>query len=252
MTAPDIPVWLTEERLASMIDLTLLKATAVPADIEALCARARARGFGAACVNGCHVPLAARLLGGSPVRVACVVGFPLGAAAAAAKAAEAAEAVRAGAGELDMVANVGYILAGDDEAVRADVAAVVQAAGAAAAAAGRPAPLVKVILECCYLDDEGKVRGARAAAAVGAAYVKTSTGFGPGGATASDVALLKRAAGPRVKVKAAGGIRDLADALAMIAAGADRLGCSAGEAILDELSRALGQPRAPGQPQPRR
>jgi deoxyribose-phosphate aldolase len=211
-------VSIDDRALARMIDHTLLKPEAVPAQIERLCEEALEYGFAAVCVNGAWVPLAARLVSGSEVAVAAVVGFPLGAGTSAAKAFEARDAVAGEAAEVDMVINVGALKAGDEPLVEADIRAVVAAVGA-----GVP---VKVILETALLKDGEKVRGCELAVAAGAAFVKTSTGFGPGGATVEDVALLRRAAGPDVGVKAAGGIRTRLQAEGMIAAGANRLGTS--------------------------
>jgi deoxyribose-phosphate aldolase len=210
-----------------MIDHTLLKATATRADIEALCREAVVHGFWSVCVAGAWVAKARATLAGTPVKVCAVVGFPLGNAASAAKLAEAEAAVRDGADEIDMVINIGAAKAGDFATVAADVRAVVAACG------GRP---VKTILETCYLTDDEKVAAAKAAVAAGAAFVKTSTGFGSGGATVADVALLRSAVGPVIGVKASGGIRDLATAAAMVGAGATRLGTSSGVSLMAELA----------------
>lgn len=217
--------------LARLIDHTLLKATATPDDIRRLCQEAVEHRFAAVCINPSWVALA-REAGGEAVAVCTVIGFPLGAATPATKAAEAAEAVSRGADEVDMVINIGALKGGLEDLVRDEIGAVVQAVRGAGQ--GRPA-LVKVIIETCYLTDEEKTRACRLAVAAGAGFVKTSTGFGTGGATAADVALMRRAVGPDVGVKASGGIRNLADALAMIEAGATRIGTSAGVAIIREL-----------------
>ncbi|WP_457631387.1 deoxyribose-phosphate aldolase [Oceanithermus sp.] len=209
--------------LAKYIDHTLLKPTATPADIEKLCREADEHYFYAVCVNPAFVPVARKALGPSPVRVAAVVGFPLGASAPQVKAAEAALAVAQGADELDMVIPIGLALAGDWEAVAADVRAVRQAA---------PGAVLKVILETGYLSEEQIKKAAAAALEGGADYLKTSTGFGPRGATIADVRLLVEAAGGRAKVKAAGGIRTREDAWKMIEAGASRLGTSSGVALV--------------------
>lgn len=209
--------------LAARIEHTLLKPQAQPADVDRLCDEAVAYGFAGVCVMPYYVPRAAARLAGRGVRVVTVVGFPLGAHRTSVKAAEARDAVAAGADELDMVLQVGALKAGDDAAVEEDIAAVV------AAAAGRP---VKVILETALLTDEEIVRGCRIAERAGARYVKTSTGFGPGGATAEHVALMRRTVGSRMGVKAAGGIRTAADAWRMLRAGADRIGTSNGVAIV--------------------
>lgn len=211
------------QELNRYIDHTLLKADATPAQIQTLCAEALEYHFASVCVNTCYAPLCAPLLDSSDVALCCVVGFPLGAMLPAAKAAETRLAVAAGAQEIDMVINVGMAKAGDWDYVQNDIAAVVEAAASAH---------VKVILECCLLTDAEKERACAAAKAAGAAFVKTSTGFSTGGATIADVALMRRAVGPDMGVKAAGGIRTRQDALAMIEAGANRLGASAGIAIV--------------------
>ena len=209
--------------LAGMIDHTLLKADATRAQVERLCDEAVEHGFASVCVNTCWVPLCAERLAQSDVRVCCVVGFPLGAMAPEPKAHEAARAVADGADEVDMVINVGWLKDGELDAVREDIAGVV------AAADGR---CVKVIIETCLLTDEEKVRACELAVEAGAAFVKTSTGFSTGGATVADVALMRRTVGDRCKVKASGGIHTAEEARAMVEAGADRLGCSAGVAIV--------------------
>lgn len=212
------------ERLAAAIDHTLLRPEATAADIRALAAEARAHGFAAACVNSAWVPLAAELLAGSGVRVAAVAGFPLGAMATAAKAAETRIAVAAGAAEIDMVISLGHAKAGDWRAVEDDIRAVVEAAGGAG---------VKAILETAALTPDETVRACESAKAAGAAFVKTSTGFHPaGGATVEAVRLMRATVGPAMGVKASGGIRTLAVALAMLEAGANRLGTSSGVALV--------------------
>ncbi len=218
--------------LARAIDHTLLKPEAGPEAIARLCEEARRWGFAAVCVNPVWVADAVRALEGTSVAVATVCGFPLGATTTAVKVAEAEEAARAGAAEIDMVLRIGHALAGLWDAVEADIAAVVEAA------AGHGAS-VKVILECGLLDDGTKAEAARRAVGAGAAFVKTSTGFLAGGATVHDVALLKRAVAGRARVKASGGIRNLGQARAMLAAGADRLGTSSGVAILEEARRTF-------------
>ena len=212
--------------LAKYIDHTLLKPDATEAQIEKLCAEAREYGFASVCVNSCYASLAARLLAGSDVAVCCVVGFPLGAATTAAKAFEAADAAQNGATEIDMVINVGAAKDGRWDDVEADIA------GVAAAIEGKA--LLKVIIETCLLTDAEKIEACRAAVRAGADFVKTSTGFSKAGATAADVALMRKTVGPDVGVKAAGGIRTYADAVRMIEAGASRIGASAGIAILAE------------------
>ena len=212
--------------LAKYIDHTLLKPDATEAQIEKLCAEAREYGFASVCVNSCYASLAARLLAGSDVAVCCVIGFPLGAATTAAKAFEAADAAQNGATEIDMVINVGAAKDGRWDYVEADIA------GVAAAIEGKA--LLKVIIETCLLTDGEKIEACRAAVRAGADFVKTSTGFSKAGATAADVALMRKTVGPEIGVKAAGGIRTCADAMAMIEAGASRIGASAGIAILAE------------------
>ena len=211
--------------LNALIDHTNLKQDATETDIETLCDEARAFGFATVCVNSCWTARAAELLGDSNVGITTVVGFPLGAMSTVGKVAETAAAVAAGATEIDMVINVGRLKAGDDGMVEQDIAAVVEAAGDAA---------VKVIIECCLLTDDEKVRACEAAVRAGAAFVKTSTGFSTGGATVEDVALMRKTVGDRCKVKAAGGIHTREEALAMVEAGADRLGTSSGIAIAQD------------------
>ena len=215
-----------KEVLAKYIDHTLLKPDATEAQIEKLCAEAVEYGFASVCVNSCYASLATRLLEGSDVAVCCVIGFPLGACTTAAKAFEAADAAKNGAKEIDMVINVGAAKDGLWDAVEADIAAVV------AAIEGRT--LLKVIIETCLLTDEEKVEACKAAVRAGADFVKTSTGFSKAGATVADVALMRETVGPEIGVKAAGGIRTYRDAVAMIEAGASRIGASAGIAILAE------------------
>ena len=212
-----------KKTIAAMIDHTLLKPEATPEQIETLCAAAAAYHFASVCVNPVYIPLAAKLLQGTGVKVCCVVGFPLGAITPEQKAAEAASCAAMGAEELDMVIHVGAAKAGDWALVQRDIEGVVKAA------AGRT---VKVILETCLLTDEEKRKACLAAKAAGAHFVKTSTGFSTGGATAADIALMRKTVGPEMGVKASGGIRDYATAMAMIEAGANRIGASAGIAIV--------------------
>ena len=209
--------------LNRMIDHTLLKANATRAQIEKLCDEALEYNFASVCVNTCWVPLAHEKLAGSEVNTCCVVGFPLGAMLTEAKAAETRLAVEAGADEVDMVINIGWLLDGEYDAVRDDIAAVVKAAD------GR---CVKVIIEACLLTDEQKVKACELSVEAGATFVKTSTGFSTGGATVADVALMRKTVGDRCLVKAAGGIHTADEARAMVEAGADRLGCSAGIQIM--------------------
>lgn len=214
--------------LAALIDHTLLRPDAVPSDFERLCADAAHYGLATVCVNSTHVGLCGRLLGASGVRVVATAGFPLGAASAIAKAAEAGQAVRDGASEIDMVCQIGDLKSGREQAFINDIRQVVDAAD------GR---LVKAILETCLLTDDEKRRGAAWVRQAGAAFVKTSTGFAAGGATEADVRLLRSEVGPDFGVKAAGGIRDSKMADRMIAAGANRLGTSAGVVIVTESEK---------------
>ena len=211
--------------LAKYIDHTLLKADATPEQIRKLCAEAEEYQFASVCVNSCYAKLAHDCLRGRGVAVCCVVGFPLGAMTPRAMAYEARCAAEDGATEIDMVIPVGALKAGDDETVRETIGAVVEAV------TGRA--IVKVIIEACLLTDDEKVRACQLAESVGAAFVKTSTGFSTGGATEHDVALMRASVSPAVQVKAAGGIRDRETALKMIAAGADRIGASAGIQIVN-------------------
>lgn len=205
------------------IDHTLLAADATKDKIKKLCDEAKEYKFASVCVNSCWVELSAELLKGSGVNVCTVVGFPLGAMATRAKAYEAKCAVEDGADEVDMVINIGALKDGDYKTVEDDIRAVKKACGD---------KLLKVIIECCLLTDEEKVKACELSEAAGADYVKTSTGFSNGGATAEDVALMRQTVGERLGVKAAGGIRDRTTAEKMIASGASRLGCSAGIAIV--------------------
>jgi deoxyribose-phosphate aldolase len=213
----------SSEPLAAYIDHTLLKPEATPAAIRRLCEEARLHGFKSVCVNSGYVALAASLLAETPVLVCSVVGFPLGAMATAAKAAEARGAIVDGAGEIDMVVPVGLVKAGEWASVAADIGAVLAACG--------EVPL-KVIFETCLLDDEEKRQLCRLCRELGVAFVKTSTGFGSGGATLADVRLMRASVGDSAGVKASGGVRDRETALAMIEAGATRLGTSSGVAIV--------------------
>jgi deoxyribose-phosphate aldolase len=222
------PLPQTASELAQMIDHTLLKADATPGQIDQLCAEARRYGFASVCVNPVHVQRCAEALRGSAVKVCTVIGFPLGANTSAVKVFEAVKAIQDGATELDMVINVGALKAGDLAQVRQDIRQVVEAARASAA-------LVKVIIEACLLTDEEKVTACQLAKQVGADYVKTSSGFSTGGATPEDVTLMRRTVGPEMGVKAAGGVRTLADAHRMIEAGASRLGASAGVKIMSGM-----------------
>jgi deoxyribose-phosphate aldolase len=209
--------------IAGMIDHTLLKAEATRDDVKKLCEEARKYKFASVCVNTHWVPFARELLRGSQVMVCCVVGFPLGAMTATAKAYEAREAVSQGAQEVDMVINIGALKSKDYETVFEDICRVVKAS--------HPAK-VKVILETGALTDEEKIIGTSLSKLAGAAFVKTSTGFGPGGATVEDISLMRRIVGGELGVKASGGVRTRDDAEKMARAGANRLGASASIAIV--------------------
>jgi deoxyribose-phosphate aldolase len=220
----------TDGRLAHMIDHTLLKPDATQDQIAQLCFEARKHGFASVCVNPAHVRLCAELLKGSGVPICTVIGFPLGATATDVKVFETQQSIRDGASELDMVINVGALKSRDYELVERDIASIARACHAGNA-------ILKVIIEAALLTDEEKVAACQLAKVAGADFVKTSTGFGPGGATAEDVALMRRVVGPSMGVKAAGGIRSHADAQKMIAAGASRIGASASVRILQEASK---------------
>ena len=218
------------QEIARLIDHTLLKPDASQDQIAQLCYEARTHEFASVCVNPTHVRLCAQLLKDSRAKVCTVVGFPLGATPATVKAYETQQAIRDGATEIDMVINIGALKSRDYRVVLEDIGAVVGAAHAGNA-------LVKVIIEAALLTDEEKIIASQLAKTAGAEFVKTSTGFGPGGATAHDVALMRRVVGPDIGVKAAGGVRSLADAQAMIAAGATRIGASAGIRIVKEANQ---------------
>ncbi len=211
--------------LNKYIDHTLLKPEATKEQITKLCEEARQYDFASVCVNTCYVPLAKQLLAGSDVEVCCVVGFPLGAMDTVSKAFEAKTAVENGAQEVDMVINIGALKDKDYDYVTKDIAAVVEAS--------KPA-IVKVIIEACLLTDEEKVEACKCSMNAKAEFVKTSTGFSTHGATPEDVSLMKKTVGNVCKVKAAGGVRSYNDAMKMIEAGADRLGCSAGIKVMEE------------------
>jgi deoxyribose-phosphate aldolase len=212
--------------LAQYIDHTLLKADATAKQIEQLCAEARAHHFFSVCVNGSHVARARYFLEDSDVKVACVAGFPLGAASTDAKRFETEAAVDDGAHEIDVVLNIGRLKDGDDKYIFRELCDVVEAAND---------HTVKVIIETCLLTHDEKIRACELIIESGAHFVKTSTGFSTSGATIEDVKLLRQTVGPKFGVKASGGIRDTATALAMIEAGATRLGTSNGVAIVSGL-----------------
>ena len=222
--------------IAALIDHTLLKPQATGADIRRLCQEARQYGFATVCVNPYWITLAASELAGSSVLVAAVVGFPLGANTAAIKVAETEDAVASGAREIDMVLNIGELCAGNLTAVAGGIGAVVAAAHARGA-------LVKVILETALLTDDQKIAACTLSKQAGADFVKTSTGFSTHGATVHDVALMRRAVGPEMGVKASGGIRTLEDLESMRAAGATRIGTSSGVQILEADCQDIVTPR---------
>ncbi len=210
--------------IAKLIDHTLLKPTATQAQIEHLCDEARQYGFCSVCVNPYWVRFAKKALQGTDVKVCTVIGFALGATTAAAKAFEAKEAIANGADEVDMVINLGALKSGNLAAVQADIQAVRDASRG---------HILKVIIETSQLTDEEKVTACQLAAKAGADFVKTSTGFNGGGATVQDVALMRKSIPPQMQVKASGGVRSRADADAMIAAGATRIGTSGGVQIVE-------------------
>jgi len=213
--------------IAGLIDHTLLKPEASRADIRKLCYEAVRFSFASVCINPWYVPLAAELVRGSPVKVCTVAGFPLGATLPQVKIYEAEEAIKLGAQEIDMVINIGALKSGQDDVVELDIRGVVEASH-------RGGAITKVILETALLTLEEKVRACVASKNAGADFVKTSTGFGPAGATAEDVALMRAVVGKDVGVKAAGGIRSLEDLKNMVSAGATRIGASASVRILEQ------------------
>ena len=213
------------QQIAGMIDHTLLKANATQAEIEKLAEEAIEHSFASVCVNPTWVKIAAQLLADSPnVKVCTVIGFPLGAATSETKAFETKNAIENGATEVDMVINIGALKDKQDSLVEQDIRAVIEAAKGKA--------LTKVIIETCLLTEEEKVRACRLAVKAGADFVKTSTGFSIGGATVEDIQLMRKTVGPDIGVKASGGVRSREDALAMIEAGATRIGASSGVAIV--------------------
>jgi deoxyribose-phosphate aldolase len=215
----------TGPQIVALIDHSLLKAHTSRDDVLRACAEARKYRFASLCVNPCWVPLCVAELEGSGIPVCTVVGFPLGASTAEAKVSEARLAVSQGAGEIDVVINIGLAKSGDWKALAEDLQRVAEAA--------KPA-LVKAVIETCYLDQGEKVLACRAAVAAGADFVMTSTGFGTGGATVEDILLIRQTVGSALQVKASGGIRTRAEAITMLEAGATRIGASAGVAIAAE------------------
>lgn len=214
--------------VAKMIDHTLLKADAAKEQIINLCTEAKEYNFASVCVNPAWVKLSSELLNGTDVKVCTVIGFPLGASTPETKGFETKNAIENGATEVDMVINIGALKGGDHELVEKDIRAVVDAAKGKA--------LTKVIIETCLLSDEEKVRACELSVKAGADYVKTSTGFSTGGATAEDIALMRKTVGPNIGVKASGGVRSAEDAQKMIQAGATRIGASSGAAIVNGLT----------------
>ena len=214
-----------KKKLAKMMDHTILKATATPEQVKKICEEALQINAASVCVNPTNVSLVKEMLSGSDVKVCTVIGFPLGANTSETKAFETRDAIAKGAEEVDMVINVGALLGGDTQTVYEDIKAVVDAAAGT---------LVKVIIETCYLNDEQKKLACELSMKAGAQFVKTSTGFGTAGANPHDVALMRETVGDKMQVKASGGIRNYPDAIAVVEAGADRLGVSASIAILEE------------------
>ncbi|MGY6212375.1 deoxyribose-phosphate aldolase [Cytobacillus firmus] len=214
--------------VAKMIDHTLLKADATKDQIEKICAEAKEYNFASVCVNPTWVKLSSDLLNGTEVKVCTVIGFPLGASTPETKAFETKNAIENGATEVDMVINIGALKGGDNELVERDIRAVVDAAKGKA--------LTKVIIETCLLTEEEKIRACELSVKAGADFVKTSTGFSTGGATAEDIALMRKTVGPDLGVKASGGVRSAEDAQKMIEAGATRIGASSGAAIVKGLT----------------
>jgi deoxyribose-phosphate aldolase len=219
--------------IAALIDHTILKPEATRTDIERLCKEALLSQFASVCVNPVFLPFASAMLHGSMVKACAVVGFPLGANLTSTKVAETQVSIRDGASEIDMVIHIGALKIAADDAVAADIRAVSEAAHNAGA-------ICKVIIETCLLNQEEKQRACRIAVAAGADFVKTSTGFGAAGATAEDVALMRRIVGPDIGVKASGGIRTLDDLLRMVTAGATRIGSSSGVKIVEEARHRFG------------
>lgn len=213
------------DNIASVIDHTLLKPETTEEMIIKLCKEAEEYGFYSVCVNPNYVSLASEMLGDSDVKIATVVGFPLGANTKEVKAYETRKAIEDGAHEIDMVINIGALKSKDFSKVKEDIEAVVDAAGKEA--------IVKVIIETCLLTDEEKVKACELAMEAGAHFVKTSTGFSTGGATVEDVKLMKSVVGDKMEIKASGGIRDYQKAMAMIEAGASRIGASASVHIVE-------------------
>src|SRR6185437_8448156 len=221
---------MTADKIASLIGHTLLKPEATAEQIHNLCKEARQFKFASVCVNPWYVALAVKLMRGSGIRICTVAGFPLGATSTPAKVFEARQGIRDGAREIDMVMNVGALKSGDHRAVQAEIRAVADTCHRAKA-------ICKVILENVLLADVEKIRACKLAKKAGADYVKTSTGFNTAGATAADVALMRATVGPKMGVKASGGIRSYEDLMKMVEAGATRIGTSSGVKIMEEAAR---------------
>jgi len=218
----------TKRQLERMIDSTNLRPDATTEDIKKLCRDAKKYNFASVCVNPCFVSLAADLLISVEVKVCCAIGFPLGAATPESKVFEAKDAVRNGADEIDMVINIGALKDKKYEIVKKEIKDIVDVVGKV---------VVKVIIETCYLTDEEKIKACLIAKEAGAHFVKTSTGFGPKGATAEDVALMRKTVGPNMGIKASGGIRTVDDAVKMINAGANRIGTSRAVEIVEGIEQ---------------
>ena len=237
-TGPSSPAWTPpKEGIAGLIDHTLLRQDAVELEVVRLCAEARRHAFRAVCVHPCRVAAAARELSGAPTTVCTVIGFPHGAQTTPIKCMEAEQVLKLGAGELDMVIDLGALKSGSLDSVYTEIRSVAELAHQAGAE-------LKVILEMACLNESHKIQGAVLAKLAGADFVKTSTGFGPGGADSADVALLHRVVGGEMGIKAAGGVRTLTRFKEMMAAGATRIGSSAGVEILKQFHTALGSPEA--------
>lgn len=219
---------LSGDELARMIDHTILKPEATKEDVEKVCHEAIEYKFASVCVNPSFVPLVARILKGTEVKVCTVIGFPLGATTTQTKVFEAKEAIELGASEVDMVINIGHLRSKDYFFVKEDIKGVAEIAH-------KHEALLKVIIETCLLSDDEKVKACALAVEGGADFVKTSTGFNRAGATIKDVTLIRQTVGQKVGVKASGGIRNRSDALAMIHAGANRIGTSSGVKIVTEV-----------------
>lgn len=217
--------------LAKYIDHTILKPNATKQEVGRICEEAVKYGFASVCANGYYTAFVKDQLKGTDVMVCTVVGFPLGAVTKEVKAFETKRAVEDGADEIDMVINIGALKDGDHDVVLEDIKAVVNAANGAT---------VKVIIETCLLDEQEKIKACQLSQKAGADFVKTSTGFSTGGATVEDVALMKKTVGDKCKVKASGGVRDYNAAMAVIEAGADRIGASAGISIVENQNETVG------------